>query len=96
MYIFLKKIINKSINKSINKIKNKVIKKNSNITTNNKLIKGTQYLIYNDLIIKELFKLDINKKNILNYNKNVFRNIKPISIYLFINKCIYKKFFKYE
>ena len=79
-----------------NKLKNKIIKKNSNFSINNKLINGTEYLLHNDLIIKQLFKLDINKKNIIKHNMNVIKQIKPLSIFLISNKYIYKNFFKYE
>ena len=86
MYIFY--------NKLKNKFKNKIIKKNSSFAVNNKIINGTEYLLHNDLIIKQLFKLDINKRNIIKYNMNVIKEIKPLSIFLIINKYIYKKFFK--
>tara|TARA_B100000575_G_C23091696_1_gene629421 strand:+ start:153 stop:413 length:261 start_codon:yes stop_codon:yes gene_type:complete len=86
MYIFYHKLKNK--------LKNKVIKKNSKLGINNKLINGTEYLLQNDLIIKELFKLDINKRNIVRYNANIIKKIKPISLFLIINKYIYKNFFK--
>ena len=86
MYIFY--------NKLKNKLKNKIIKQNSNFSINNKLINGTEYLLHNDLIIKQLFKLDINKRNIIKYNMNVIKEIKPLSICLIVNKYIYKKFFK--
>ena len=86
MYIFYHKLKNK--------LKNKVIKKNSKLGINNKLINGTEYLLQNDLIIKELFKLDINKRNIVRYNTNIIKKIKPISLFLIINKYIYKNFFK--
>ena len=75
-----------------NKLKNKIIKKNSNFSVNNKLINGTEYLLHNDLIIKQLFKLDINKKNIIKHNMNVIKQIKPLSIFLISNKYIYKNF----
>lgn len=91
MYIFYK-----FKNKIRNKLKNKIIKKNSNFSINNKLINGTEYLLHNDLIIKQLFKLDINKKNIIKHNMNVIKQIKPLSIFLISNKYIYKNFFKYE
>ena len=91
MYIFYK-----FKNKFKNKLKNKIIKKNSNFSINNKLINGTEYLLHNDLIIKQLFKLDINKKNIIKHNMNVIKQIKPLSIFLISNKYIYKNFFKYE
>tara|TARA_B100001121_G_scaffold285763_1_gene281779 strand:+ start:413 stop:676 length:264 start_codon:yes stop_codon:yes gene_type:complete len=87
MYIFLK---------LKNKLKNKIIKKNSNFSINNKLINGTEYLLHNDLIIKQLFKLDINKRNIIKHNMKVIKQIKPLSIFLISNKYIYKNFFKYE
>ena len=76
------------------KINNKIIKKNSNFSINNKLINGTSYLLQNDLIIKELFKLNINKRNIIKYNTNIIKKIKPLSLFLIINKYIYKNFFK--
>ena len=88
MYIFYHKLKNK--------LKNKVIKKNSKLGINNKLINGTEYLLHNDLIIKQLFKLDINKRNIIKHNINVIKQIKPLSIFLISNKYIYKNFFKYE
>ena len=78
-----------------NKLKNKIIKKNSNFAINNKLINGTEYLLHNDLIIKQLFKLDINKRNVIKYNMNIIKQIKPLSLFLVINKYIYKNFCKY-
>lgn len=75
-------------------LKKKIIKKNSNFGISNKVINGTSYLLQNDLIIKELFKLNINKRNIIKYNINIIKKIKPISLFLIINKHIYKNFFK--
>ena len=89
MYIFYK-----LKSKLKNKLKNKIIKKNSNFSINNKLINGTEYLLHNGLVIKQLFKLDINKRNIIKYNMNVIKKIKPLSIFLISNKYIYKNFFK--
>ena len=60
---------------------------------NNKIINGTEYLLHNDLIIKQLFKLDINKRNIIKHNMNVIKQIKPLSIFFITNKYIYKNFF---
>ena len=53
-----------------NKLKNKIIKKNSNFSVNNKLINGTEYLLHNDLIIKQIKPLSI----FLISNKYIYKN----------------------
>lgn len=80
----------KYINVARNNIKKK-FKRKENII-DNKLINGIYILLKNDLVIRDLFKINIYKKEVIKYNINIIKKIKPIGIL-----CIfYKNCLRYE
>lgn len=78
--------------KMIKYTKDKIIKK-TKVNINNKLLNGTQYLLNNDLLIKQIFKFSINKKHVIKYNINIIKQIKPLSLVILSYKYICKNLF---
>lgn len=70
-----------------NKLK-KYTKKEKNILLDNKITNIGYISLKNELLIKELFKLNIYKTYI--YNLNIIKRIKPISIFYIIYKNCFK------
>ena len=66
----------------------KNIKKEKNIFLDNKITNIGYMGLKNELLIKELFKLNMYKTNI--YNLNIIKKIKPISIFYIIYKNCFK------